>query len=198
MIFVNFNDWLRSVSENVTVKTISEIFDTNNFFRTFFIEKTAFCTIEKFFCDETVLCETDSVFDRNMLEYENVAFCHENDSNRMKANKKKWNVRTKWKIDTDFFEFFYFFSIIVNISDVFVKIFFLASFNSVAKNFFCNKIRFVFTEKFFTDNFLKKSILKRDEFFIEIWKKNKFEMSFTEKMLFKSVIVLNVNEFWKT
>ena len=168
MIFINSNDYFKSVFKNVTVKTISKIFDTNSFFRTFFIEKTVFCTTEKFFFDKTALCKTDSVFDQNMFEYENVIFCHENDSNRMKANKKKWNVQTKWKIDTNFFEFFCFFSIIVNTFDVFVEVFFFASFNFAAKDFFCNKIRFVFIEKFFTDDFLKKLIIKRDEFSIEI------------------------------
>ena len=103
-------------------------------------------------------------------------------------------------VETNFFEFFCTFLITANTSDVFVEV--IIAFNSI-----------FFRGSFFSDDadsaaaddvFNEKSIIEADfekdlnEFSNDVRVELSFEIFPTNKMLFRSVIALNVNKFWKT
>ena len=154
MIFVNSNDWFKSVFENVDIKTISKISKIKNNF-----------LFESFF-DQTVLGKKNK----------NADFYYEKISDKIKS------IFTKNCIKTNFFEFFCAFSITISTFNVFVEIFIIWTSDEFIMNddidFFCDVFCFDASEDFFSDNFKKKLfleidfnrkfVIKRDEFFIEM------------------------------
>ena len=180
MIFVNSNDWFKFVFENVNIKTVSETSKTkNDFLIDFFLNKLKKKYDEINFCYEKISDKIESIFIKN------------------------------WNVETNFFELFCSFSIIVNIFEMFIKVFIIWISNDFTAidgiDFFCDEFDFDTTDNFFfyiskrkssvKIDFNRKFVIKRDELFIEMWKKDESEMFFTKKMLFESMIVLNANEF---
>ena len=153
MIVVNSNDWFKFVAEGVNTNTISENSKIKN----------------------------DSLFDSLLngfkRKWKKMNFCHENASGKIGSISKRWTIIMNWKIETNFFELFCSFSIIANIFEMFVKMFFLISTDFITFDFFIINFCFdIFQEKSILKNNVEK---KSDEFFIEVWKKTILKTALT-------------------